>query len=278
MLEFMGILRDPDSGELRRSKLLKTKYLPSLEGVTWQAREEGEQTLDKALQLFFRRHRFDFQILKHPSDPKTKYDLFQRLNRGGAYANEQEVRTCSMVLANAEFTNRLRDFATRQDFRTICQVSEEQRRNQKDLEYVVRLVVHTFEEFQKGKDVQEFLDEAILKVMGERDVDAVLGQVGWAVDVLYRLFGETALIPREQRLAGIAQRFSLRALEGIAIGLARNKDAILANENPDQFIREKVGEFWMQREVVEMSAPGLRGTVRLQKCVAFGSQWFDPNA
>src|SRR5437899_12078669 len=43
--------------------------------------EDGEQTLDKALQLFFRRHRFDFQILKHPSDPKTKYDLFQRLNR-----------------------------------------------------------------------------------------------------------------------------------------------------------------------------------------------------
>ena len=42
----------------------------------------------------------DFQILEHPSDPKTKFDLFQRLNRGGAYANEQEVRTCSMVLAN----------------------------------------------------------------------------------------------------------------------------------------------------------------------------------
>jgi Protein of unknown function DUF262 len=84
VLEFMGLLKDPDSGELRRSKLLKTKYLPSLEGVVWQAHEEGEQTLDKALQLFFRRHRFDFQILKHPSDPKTKFELFQRLNRGGA--------------------------------------------------------------------------------------------------------------------------------------------------------------------------------------------------
>lgn len=81
MLEFMGILKDPDTGEQRRSKLLKTKYLPSLEGVVWEAHDESEQTLDKALQLFFRRHRVDFQILKHPSDPKTKYDLFQRLNR-----------------------------------------------------------------------------------------------------------------------------------------------------------------------------------------------------
>ncbi|MBA3727460.1 MAG: hypothetical protein H0W86_13765 [Armatimonadetes bacterium] len=126
--------------------------------------------------------------------------------------------------------------------------------------------------------MQEFLDQAILKVMGERDVDAVLGQVGWAVEVLYRLFGDKALIPREERLEGIAPRFSLRALEGIAVGLARNKGAIFANENPDQFVREKVGKFWMQPEVVEMSAPGLRGTVRLQRSVKFGSQWFNPNA
>jgi len=278
VLEFMGILKDPDSGELRRSKLLRTKYLPSLEGVVWQAHEEGEQTLDKALQLFFRRHRFDFQVLKHPSDPKTKYDLFQRLNRGGAYANEQEVRTCSMVLANAEFTNGLRNFVTRQDFKEIFRVTDEQRRNQQDLEYAVRLVVHTLEDFQRGKEVQEFLDQAILKVMAERDVDAVLEQVGWAVEVLYRLFRDKALIPPEERPQGIAARFSLRALEAIAVGLARNKDAILGNENPDDLVRERVSEFWKQPGVREMSAPGLSGTVRLQRTVPFGSKWFNPNA
>ena len=112
VLEFMGVLKDPDTGKLRRSKLLGTKYLPSLNGVVWQAKEEDEETLDKALQLFFRRHRIDFQILKHPSDPKTKFDLFQRLNRGGAYANEQEVRTCSMVLADSSSLNALRRFVT----------------------------------------------------------------------------------------------------------------------------------------------------------------------
>jgi uncharacterized protein with ParB-like and HNH nuclease domain len=116
ILEFMGVLRDPDTGEMKRSKLLKTKYLPSLEGVVWQAQSNDESTLDKSLQLFFRRHRIDFQILKHPSDPKTKFDLFQRLNRGGAYANEQEVRSCSMVLADLGFTQQLRQFIARQDF------------------------------------------------------------------------------------------------------------------------------------------------------------------
>jgi uncharacterized membrane protein len=248
VLEFMGVLKDPDTGELKRSQLSKTTYLPSLEGIVWEAREQAEESLDKALQLFFRRHRIEFQILKHPSEPNTKYDLFQRLNRGGAYANEQEVRTCSMVLANAEFTNRLRQFSARDDFGKILPVTNEQKQKQKNLEYAVRLVDHTYEDFpqKKEKEVQEFLDETILKIMGERDVEAVLRDVNWTVETLYRLFGETALIPPEERLQGIARRFSLRALEGIAVGLARNRDAILATEDPDKFVRERVAEFWKQ--------------------------------
>ncbi len=279
VLEFMGVLRDPDSGEVKRSKMLRTKYLPSLEGVVWQAESEEERTLDKSLQLFFRRHRIEFQILKHPSDPKTKFDLFQRLNRGGAYANEQEVRTCSMVLANLDFTQRLRQFITREDFRRIFRVTEEQRKRQQDLEYAVRLVVHSFEEFPQRRDVEEFLDQAILKVIGDRDVDDVVDQIGWSVETLHRLFGDRALVPPEDnRPEGIAPRFSLRALEGIAVGLARNKTAILAREDSDGFIRTRVADFWNQPEVREMSAAGLRGSVRLQRSVPFGSQWFDPNA
>ena len=90
ILEFMGILKDVDRpDQKKRSVLIGAKYLPGLEYVAWNAQLEGEKSLDKSLQLFFRRARLDFEILKHPSDPATKYDLFQRLNRGGAYANEQ---------------------------------------------------------------------------------------------------------------------------------------------------------------------------------------------
>ncbi len=234
--------------ETEAFQLIKTKYLPSLE-MFWDSESEGEISLDKSLQLFFRRHRFDFQILKHPSDPKTKYDLFQRLNRGGAYANEQEVRTCSMVLTNREFTQRLRLFVTKDEFKKIFQVTDEQRMNQKDLEYAVRLVVHTFKDFPKGRDVQEFLDQAILEVMMERDADHVLGQIGWAIETLHRLLGDRALIPPEDRPNDIAQRFSLRALEGIVVGLARNRSVIIALDDANNFITNKVADFWKQPEL-----------------------------
>lgn len=317
ILEFMGVLKDPDSQERRRSQLMGTKYLPSLEGVVWDIDDapilvqrfdgldedesgsdstpsasveltaseldrvelqDSHPVLDKALQLFFRRHRIDFQILKHPSDPKTKFDLFQRLNRGGAYANEQEVRSCAMVLANSEFTAKMKRFAARDDFQKIFQVTPEQRKSQKDLEYAVRAVVHTYEEYKRGPDVQEFLDQAILKIMRERDPAEVLSRVGWAVSILHMLLGDSALTPPDDRLAGIAPRFSLRALEGIVVGLARNRDAILGSENPNEFVRSKVAGFWLQPDITTMSSPGLRGTVRLQRSVAFGAQWFQPDA
>ena len=278
VLEFMGVLKDPDTGLPKRSQLHKTKYLPSLEGVFWQREKDGEDALEKSVQLFFRRHRMDVQILKHPSDPKTKFDLFQRLNRGGAYANEQEVRTCSMVLANLEFTQALRKFAQREDFTRLCKITDEDKKTQGDLEYAVRLAVHTYKEFPKGSDVQEFLDQAILEVMDEHKKEDVIDQIGWSISTLFRLFGESALISPENQPNSISRRFSLRALEGIAVGVARNKKAILDLSHSDAFIIKKVQDFWTQPEVKGMSALGLRGSSRLQKSVPFGSTWFNPNA
>lgn len=278
LLEFMGVLRDIDTGDPRRSKLQKTKYLPSLEGVVWDQKEANEVQIDKALQLFFRRARIDFQILKHPSDPKTKFDLFQRLNRGGAYANEQEVRTCSMVLANAEFTEAIRNFAQREETRDVFRITAEQREAQRDVEYIVRLIVHTFVNYDSRLDVQEFLDAAIVDVLTEKDQAAVMQTITWVVETLYRLFGDRALLPTEDAAPSIANRFSLRALEAIAAGLGRNKTAIMARSGPDEFVREKIASFWRQRAVPGMSGSGLRGTIRLQRTIPFGETWFRPNA
>ncbi|WP_041927128.1 DUF262 domain-containing protein [Methylocystis sp. SC2] len=278
LLEFMGVLRDVDSGEILRSRLQKTKYLRSLQGMVWEQKAEGEIQIDKALQLFFRRARLDFQILKHPSDPKTKFDLFQRLNRGGAYANEQEVRTCSMVLANAEFTQAIRQVAQRNDVAGIFQITSEQKAVQRDVEYIVRMIVHTFVDYDRSLDVQEFLDAAIVEILTDRDCDEVMQTITWTLETLHRILGDRALMPPQGAEEGIARRFSLRALEAIAVGVARNKAAIVVHANPDQFVKDRIEGFWRERQVAEMSASGLRGTVRLQRTIPFGAQWFNPNA
>lgn len=276
VLEFMGVLRDPENpGGFKSSTLAITKYLPSLAGMSWRE-EPGRNSLDKSLQLFFRRARIDFQVLKHPSDPRTKFDLFQRLNRGGAYANEQEVRTCSMVLANRDFTKAIRELAETEEFVSIFRITDDQKLNQMNLEYAVRLVVHTFRDFDNSSDVQEFLDKAILSILTEEKSKRVIETIAWTVTALHRLYGDSALLPPSSAPAGIANRFSLRALECIAVGIARNKAAIQKTPDPEDFIKSTIAEFWHQKEVIAMSASGLRGTTRLQKTVPFGDAWFKP--
>ena len=274
ILEFMGILIDPDSGQRKRSILTSTKYLPDLEGAVWEAEHDNEIPLDKPHQLFFRRHRIDFQILKHPSDSSAKYDLFQRLNRGGTYANEQEVRTCAMVFANQTFTQRLRDFVSEENFQRSFRVTRDQRRNQKDLEYAVRLLAHLYEDLPPKKDVQEFLDDAILNVITNGNLDEAMENISWTISSLYRVFGDDALMPAVEAMEN---RFSLRALEGVAVGIARNRRAIVELDDADGFIRTKVEEFWQQPEVADMSSTGLRGTTRIQRTVPFGVAWFSPD-
>lgn len=277
LLEFMGLLRDPETNALRRSKLIATKYLPSIDGVVWSVASEEETALDTPLQLFFRRHRIDFQVLKHPSDPRTKFDLFQRLNRGGAYANEQEVRTCSMVLANSEATKHLRELCSGETFTSIYRITPEQRATQRDLDYGVRMMVHARYLLPRQTDVQQFLDRNIIEIFAEDDAIAALNDISWSTNLLHAALGDDALIPPEERAAGIAARFSLRALEGISVGIIRNRAAIQTLPDPAGFIRERVTSFWQQREVVEMSAAGLRGTVRISRSVPFGQRWFNPN-
>jgi len=276
ILEFMGVLRDPDTDELLPpSRLASTKYLSELEGVVWN--EGDENSIDKSLQLFLRRSRVEFQVLKHPSDHRTKFDLFQRLNRGGAYANAQEVRTCSMVLANKEFTSEIKSFANSEQFIRVFRLNQENVTSQLNMDYASRLIVHSYVDYDNKHDVQDFLDKEIVEILTSRDIGEVMQRVAWVVDILDRVGGDAALMPNDRAPENVAKRFSLRALEAVAVGLARNYEAISALADPAVYVERRIEEFWAQPEVAEMSASGLRGTTRLGRTVPFGSAWFSPN-
>lgn len=282
VLEFMGLLRVPGSDERAPpSKLVASTYLPSLQDVVWSDPPEANlpvNTLDKSVQLFFRRARIDFQVLKHPSDPKTKFDLFQRLNRGGAYANEQEVRSCAMVMVNPDFTREIREFSHQDDFMSIFRVTPTEILNQENVRHAVAFIVYTHTELDSRKDVEEFLTSSILEILLKRKPRTILDPVKWATATLHRLFGTRALVPGQDAPTDIANRFSRRALEAIAVGIARNKPDIAAlPDGGDAFLRSRVAEFWRQPAVGDMSARGQAGTTRLRKTIPFGTAWFNPN-
>ena len=175
-----------------------------------------------------------------------------------------------MVLADAKFTRALRKLASERHFHKLFNVTAEQHKNQKDLEYLVRIIVHTAVDYRPGMDIQEFLTSGVLQIVEDKVQNKVLDTAHWVVSTLYRILGESALLPPE------SNRFSLRALEGIVVGLARNRRRIETISSADEFIRSRISKFWDEPIAEELRGAGMRGTTRVQKSIPFGEKWFNP--
>lgn len=283
ILEFMGRLRSSDGGFLPPSILEATKYLPSLYNAVWERSgliedviEGDQQPLDRAQQLAIRRARLGVEILKRPSDDMTKFDLFQRLNAGGTQANPQELRNCIMLMINGDFFRAIKGVAEDELFRTVASITEEQAERQRHMEIATRFLVHTNVQYDGRLDVEEYIDEGIVTLAQSMVPADAAEQIRRTFQLLHEVAGDNALRRfQDDRHTG---KVGLVGLEGIAVGVAKNLNSILAlgAQNANAFVKQKSEEFWSQPETETFTSPGLRGTTRIQRTVPFGEGWFSP--
>jgi hypothetical protein len=276
----MGRLRGPD-GDLQSPSVLEaTKYLPSLHNAVWEISESildatvnEQMPIDKAYQLAIRRARIGVEILKRPSDDKTKFDLFQRLNAGGTQANPQELRNCIMLMVNRGYFRGVKFAAEQNSFRTVMSLSDEQMEAQRHMELAVRFLVHTFVAYDGALDVEEYIDEGAVHLATVGDIESI-NILPRTFDLLNAVAGRDAL--RRFEAGRHSGKVGLVALEGIAVGVAKNIDAISRQLDPASFVKQKIETFWGQKEAVGFTSQGLRGTTRIQRTVPFGNRWFKP--
>ncbi|NSZ85227.1 DUF262 domain-containing protein [Agrobacterium tumefaciens] len=279
ILEFMGKLRE-ENGDLRPPSVLEaTKYLPSLHNGVWEKSERleyipmNEQApIDKSHQIAIRRARIGVEILKRPSDDQTKFDLFQRLNAGGTQANAQELRNCVMLMVNKNFFAGIKVAAESAQFQKVTNISEDQASKQRHMELAVRFLVHTNVPYDGKLDVEEYIDEGIISLAIAGDRATAVKQVTETFDLLDKAAGGDALRRWENNHP--SGKIGLVALEGIAVGIAKNLDRIKAKQDPVGFVRDQIKSFWVQDGVKGLTAPGMRGTTRIQRTVPFGEEWF----
>lgn len=282
ILEFMGRLRDAEKRHVPPSILEATKYLPSLHNVVWEGSDkipdvptEDQRPLDRVQQLAIRRGRLGVEILKRPSDNQTKYDLFQRLNAGGTVANAQEVRNCIILMINAEYFRAVKTAAEHVSFRNVTSVTEDQAEKQRHMEMAVRFLVHTNVPYDGRLDVEEYIDEGIVSLAQSGDYAHAVHQISRTFQLLDEVAGPNSL-RRFQNGVHIG-KVGLVGLEGIAVGIAKNLEEILAlGAASKKFIEEKIQQFWAQPQTESFTSPGLRGTIRIQRTVPFGEAWFRP--
>lgn len=280
LLEFVGALRHPVSkSALPPTALTPTKYLPSLDKTVWEESDAitdvpvGEQRpLTSPLQLAIRRSRLSVQILKRPSANDTKYDLFQRLNAGGTQANVQELRNVIIIMVNPDYHRMMRDLSQLESFLKVLAASPDQLEKQRDMEFVSRYLVHTFVDFDNKLDVEEFIDRSIVELSKEGPTQQASDTFIKTFELLDAAYGENALRRFNDNQA--TGRVLLAAYECIAIGIARNLATINAQPDPLEYVRDRIKKFWQSPAIDSFFVPGLRGTIRIQRTIPFGIEWF----
>jgi hypothetical protein len=281
VLEFMGKLRSLNVGLEPPSILEATKYLPSLHNAVWERSELipdvpplSQNEIEKSHQLSIRRARLGVEILKRPSNEQTKFDLFQRLNAYGTQANAQELRNCIMLMVNGEYYQAVKRAAEQPSFQAVVAVTEEHIEKQRHMEYAVRFLVHTLVPYDGKLDVEEYIDNGIVQLAGASNGTAAEGLINNTFTLLNNVAGGDTL--RRFDNGRYVGKVGLVGIEGIAVGVAKNLQAILSLPNPVGFVRDKMQMFWSQHQAANFTSPGLRGTTRIQRTVPFGEVWFRP--
>lgn len=152
LLQLQGLLpgKTPDKKVEPPLQLVATTYLPDLEGKRWGSPGSGDNLLSEAQMLDIRLARLDLRVIQRSSDPKAKFDLFQRLNSYGSTLTPQEIRTALIAGVNSSMLGWLNNLSQRNSFVQAVALADRLNDEQFDLELILRfLMLHDRE--IKGK-------------------------------------------------------------------------------------------------------------------------------
>lgn len=278
IFQFMGILKDDEGTSVPPLVLMKTKDLPSFEGMMWRA-DGGDHSFTREQQLEFKRARIDVTILKKTSDSKTKYELFQRLNTGGTCLSDQEVRNCLIIMENRNFYRFILELSENEHFNSCIPITDRKSDEQYRLELVVRLLIADHINWDESKiyeDNQELLDEEILKCCSDADYpfDTVRDSFARTFALLDKYIGENSFkkyFADENKFKG---GFLLAAYDVISIGIYRNIECIEKYADVGEFILGKVKNMFSEANYIDCTRHGVRANDRYKKLSVWGEDYF----
>ncbi len=279
VLQLTGDLKGQRAEELGPLVLNGTRFLPSLDGKRWNpSGDDAEDGLGSKLQIEIKRARLRVEILKSDSDDTAKYELFQRLNTGGASLSEQEVRNSIAVSINREFYDWLVDLSKHASFFKTTRQTETALDREAGTELALRFLAFRLVPYQSGLDVHEYLDDALFQLASANGVDMVTeGEVfKKTFDYLDAALGASAF----QKWNGnnFTGKFLMSIFEVVSTGVSKNLAALNAM-TPDErnnCLVAKAKALQGDQTYSKYSGAGVRGTTRLSKLLPMSEELMKP--
>lgn len=276
ILEFMGQLRDEESGELREPSTLKgTEYLPSLAGIVFEG-EDDSTSLTSGQRLAFKRAKLDVKILLPESDEVAKYELFDRLNTGGSAPTSQEVRNAQLLMRDASMFKWLTDLRDDPHFQNIVGISDRRYDEQYDLELVCRVIaINNSSEGQLKElgNMDQFLTRKIFGFVSDTNFDR--DEQAAKFKEVARLISEAAGDAAFRRYDALKSRFvgafSVSSFEAVTSGVWTNLDYWQTRSPADLLAR--IQTLWTT-DFVKRSGSGIPASSRVPRVTPLAQKLF----
>lgn len=280
LLEMQGLLRAADGSELPPLIFAGTKHLPDLEGKSWTGVDCESDALTDAQKLDIRLSRLDIRIIKRDSDPKAKFDLFQRLNSLGSALTPQEIRNALITGINADCMSWLSDLAKRPSFVQLTNLSARQLLEQYDAELVLRfLMLHDFNVVGKRGGLGDFsskMDDWTLNLAASFDERKghLQNVFNTSFDSLQERSADAEIFRKwDNTRKSYRGGFSNSAYEVIACGAGFHVARKQAFRND---IDVAARNLWDKEAIKLGSSTGLATGDRLAKTIPFGRSYLCP--
>ncbi|QTA84982.1 DUF262 domain-containing protein [Desulfonema magnum] len=268
ILQFAGLLKGYPPLILE-----STKYLPSLEGTVWEDEKDGTNSLPPKLKLSFKRTRVDFTIIKKESGDDAKFEVFRRLNTGGSFASDQEIRNCTLVMMNKDIHNWFQELANDQNFSDVISITQRLIDEQYHVELVLRYLACCHYPYNRQKDVRDYLTDAMEYILKSDtfDFQSEKEKFEKIFTLLNNALGEDAFKKFDgKRFKG---KFLESAYEAITVGLGTSSDDYETGQD-EELVIQKIQNLWKNKDFLNSIGSGTNAKVRLPRIIPFAKSYF----
>lgn len=274
ILQFVGILKNPEGNIEEALTLNETKKTPEFKNISWK-------NLNSTLQRDFKRSRIRVEILKSTSDKLARYELFQRLNRGGSILTPQEVRNCTLSMLNPEALYLLQKLSKNKDFIATTSLTDEARQKSFDIELVLRFFSYAslqnyLASDKRLSDIHIYLDDFAME-FAQRDQktlhkDEKLFKTTFSL--INNSCGKNTF--KKIRMNKFEGQFLLTKFEVITHGIYFNINKIIQLTDAKSFLENKIKYIDTTDTYKKYSGSGVRASSRLSHLLELGEHLFNP--
>lgn len=270
-LQFQGLLRDENDEKLPPLILKGTELLPEIEGF---AVKGSDKKIPSELMIDLKRRKLHVQIIKNDSDPDAKFEVFQRLNTGGAFLSPQELRNSLLVLINKDFYEWVERLSKKKEFLKALSLTKKKLESRYEMELVLRLLVMTHFKWDKRKNVSEFLTSSMRKLAKDSSFDRNKFEITFNL-VFESLVSkvENEGIFRKSENFKLTGGFLESGFEAIAYGVFKNSKK-LGDDAYLEKLKEKVHKMWSEDGFKKFSGSGSNASSRIPGLIEFSESYF----